>query len=92
MADVALENARILQRFNKEDSESSYSLLDFRKEVINGIFLKYSFENPSKRKPNHIAIKDVPSNARFDDARHYQVPSEKQGRCKHCKKNARRSC
>ena len=61
MVDVALQNAWILHRVNKEDFDSSYSLLAFPREVINTIFLKYSFENPSKRKISHIAIKDVPS-------------------------------
>lgn len=61
MVDVALVNPWILHRVNKEDFDSSYSLLAFPREVINTIFLKYSFENPSKRKISHIAIKDVPS-------------------------------
>ena len=40
---------------------------------------------------NPIAIKDVPPAVQFDDVRLYQVPSEKRGRCKVCKKNSRRS-
>ena len=92
MVDVALQNTWILHRVNKEDSDSSYSLSAFRWEVVNALFLKYSSENPSKRNLSYIAIKDVPSDVPFNDARHYRVPSEKQGRCKVCKKNSRRSC
>ena len=53
-------------------SDSSYSLLASIRKVVNEFFLKYLIENPSKRNLSHTTIKDVPSDVRFDDARHYQ--------------------
>ena len=64
----------------------SYSVLAFRREVVNAVFL-----NIHLRIKKHIAIKDVPLDVRFDDVRLYHVPSEKQRRCKVCKKNLRHS-
>ena len=42
MVDFALQNEWILHRVNKEDSDTSYSLLAFDREVVNATLLKYS--------------------------------------------------
>ena len=42
MVDFALQNEWILHRVNKEDSDTSYSLLAFDREVVNTTLLKYS--------------------------------------------------
>ena len=68
----------------------SLPLLAFRRDVVNAIFLKYSKE--SRPSSSHLGIRNVPSDYCYDNAKHYQVPFEKQGRCKVCKKNSRRCC
>ena len=69
MVDVALRNARILHQNNKEGSDSSYSLLAFRREVVNAVLLRYSFQNPKKSNLSRISIKDVQCDVRLDNAR-----------------------
>ena len=69
MVDVALRNARILHQNNKEGSDSSYSLLAFRREVVNAVLLRYSSQNPKKSNLSRIAIKDVQCDVRLDNAR-----------------------
>ena len=84
MIDVALQNAWVLHRINKDQEDVSLSLLAFRRDVVNSIFLKYS--NEKRASSSRVRIRSVPSVIRYDDTKHYQVPSEKQGRCKVCKK------
>ena len=90
LVDVVLQQARMLHRINNDEGDESLSLLAFRSDVVNAIFLKYSKEGRSS--PRHVGIRNVPSNVRYDDTKHYIVQSEKQGRCKMCKKNSQRRC
>ena len=41
MVDVVLKGVRVLYRINKDEGNESMSLLPFRKDVVNAIFLKY---------------------------------------------------
>ena len=64
----------------------SLLLLAFQRDAVNVIFLKYSMEGrPSS---GHLGIWNFPSDFCYDDTKHYQVPIEKQGWCKVCKKNS----
>ena len=87
MLDVALQNSWILYRINKSCDSAQLSLLDFRREVVSSILLKY--KTSRKRSYSSAAICNVPSEVRFDDVKHYQAPAQKQGRCKVCKTNSR---
>ena len=44
MADVVLQGVWLLHRINKDEGDESLPLLDFRRDVANAIFLKYSKE------------------------------------------------
>ena len=48
--------------------------------------MKYGTE---RRATVHVGVQNVSGEVRFDDTRHYQIPSTTQGRCKVCKKNSR---
>ena len=52
--------------------------------------MKYSKEGRSSS--SHVGIRNVPPDACYDDTKHYQVPSEKQGRRKVCNEDSRRRC
>ena len=80
----------VLYRINKDESNESLPLLAFRRDVINAIFLKSSEEGRSSAR--HVGIRNLPSDVCYDNTKYCQVPSEKQGRCKVCKKNSRRRC
>ena len=69
-----------------------YSLSSVIREILNTIFLKYSHDGVSKWQMSWISIRHVPDCVQYDQVKHYQVPAEKQGRCKVCKKNSRRMC
>jgi len=86
MVDVAVQNAWILHRINRAEGDPNYSLLAFRREIVNAIFLKYSNDVVSKRRMSWVSVRNVPDDVRLDEIKHYQVPSDKQGRCKVCKK------
>ena len=62
----------------------------FRRDVVDKIFLKYPKEDRSSS--SHAGIRNIPADVCYDDTKPYQVPSEKQGRCKVCKKYSRRPC
>lgn len=64
----------------------SLSLLAFRRHVVNAIFLKYSKEG------SNIWIQNVPLDVYYNDTKHFQKPSEKQGRCKMRGKNSQCRC
>ena len=52
----------------------SLSLLAFRRNVVNSIFLKYSKE---RRLPSsHVGIRNIPSDVCYDDTKQYQKQSE----------------
>ena len=89
MIDVYLQNAWIYC-INKEEDDKSLSLLAFRRDDVNVIFLKYSKEDRSSL--SHAGIRNVPKDVCYDDTKHYQVSSEKRGRFKVCKKNFQRCC
>ena len=80
----------VLYRINKDESNESLPLLAFRRDVINAIFLKSSEEGRSSAR--HVGIRNLPSDVCYDNTKYCQVLSEKQGRCKVCKKNSRRRC
>ena len=83
MVDVVLQGVRVLYLINKDEGDESLPLLVFRRDVVNVIFLKYSKEG--RLSSSHVGIRNVPSDVCYDDTKHYQVLSEKQGRCKVCK-------
>ena len=58
----------------------SLPLLALRRDVVTVIFLKYSKEGRSSS--SHLGIRHVPSDFSYVDTKHYQMPFEKQGRCK----------
>ena len=78
----SLELVSVSSNIRNEDDES-LSLLTFRRDVANAIFLKYSKESRSSL--IYVGIRIVPSDVLYDDTKHYQVPFEKQLRCKVCK-------
>ena len=41
MVDVVLKGVRVLYRINKDEGDESMTLLHFRKDAVNAIFLKY---------------------------------------------------
>ena len=65
----------------------SLRLLHFRRNVDNAIFLKYLKE--SRSSSSRVSNRNVPQDFCYDDTKHYQVPFEKQGRWKVCKKISR---
>ena len=69
MVDVALQNARMLYRINKDEFDEFLSLLDFRKDVVSAIFLKPSKEGRSSS--SHVGIQNVPSDVYYDATKHY---------------------
>ena len=86
IVDFVLQNAGIFYRINKDEGDESLSLLTFQRNGANAIFLKYSKEGSLSL--SHVGIRNVSSDVCYADTRHYQVSSEKQGRCKKCKKNS----
>ena len=79
MIDVAIQNAWILNRINRAEGDTNYSLLAFRREIVNSIFLKYSNDNINKRKMSWVSVKNVPDVVHLDKIKHYQVPSNNAG-------------
>ena len=90
MVDVVPQNVWVLNCVNKDRENKSLPLLAFQRDVFNAIFLKYSKEDRSSM--NHVGIRNVLSDARYDNTKHLEVPSEKQGRCNVCKRNSPRCC
>ena len=90
MVDVVPQNKWVLYRINKNEGDESRLLLAFQINVVNAIFLKYSKEG--RPFSSHVGIRNVSSDVCFGDTKHYQVTSEKQLRCKVCKKNSLRRC
>ena len=65
----------VLYRINKDESDDeSLPLQTFLRDVIHAIFLKYS--KNSRLSPNHVGIRNIPSDICYDDTKHYQVQSE----------------
>ena len=58
MVDVVFQNAQMLYRINKDEDDESLSLLAFRRDVVDVIFLKYSKEGISSS--SHVGIRNVP--------------------------------
>ena len=90
MVYVVLQNMRALSDVNEDKGDESLPLLAFRRNVANAIFLKYSKEGRSSS--SHAGIRNIISDVCYDDAEHYQVPSEKQCWCRENKKNYRHRC
>ena len=59
----------------RNEDDESLSLLTFRRDVANVIFLKYS--KGSRSSLIHVGIRIVPSDVLYDDTKHYQVPFER---------------
>ena len=79
MVDVVLQCVWVLHHINKDEGNESLPLLAFRRDVVNATFLKYSKEG--RLSSSNVGNQNILS----DDTKHYQVQSEKQGRCKVCK-------
>ena len=78
MVDVFLQCVWVLYHINKVEGDESLPLVAFWRDVVNATSLKYS---EGKLSSSHVGIQNILS----DDTEHYQVQSEKQGRCKVCK-------
>ena len=74
MIDVVLQGMWVLYRNNKDEDDESLPLLDFQRDDVNTIFLKYSKEG--RLPSNHVGIRNIPSDDFYDDTIHYQVQSE----------------
>ena len=74
MIDVVVQGVRELYRFNKDKGDEYLLLLAFRRDVVNAIFLKYSKEG--RLSSSHRGIRNIPSDVRYDDAKHYHVQSK----------------
>ena len=80
MADVVLQGVWLLHRINKDEGDECLPLRDFRRDVINAIFLKYSKEG--RLCSSDVGIRNIPSDVCYNDLKNYQVQSEKAGvRC-----------
>ena len=70
----------------------SLPLLAFRRDVVNVIFLKYSKEGRSSTNSiisGHLKFETShPSDFCYNEIKHYELPVEKQGKFKVCKKNS----
>ena len=67
IVDVVLENA-LVYRINKDEGNESLSLLVFRRDEVNVIFLKYSNEGRSSL--SLVGIRHIPSDVWYDDTKH----------------------
>ena len=86
LLDVVIQNVWMLYCINKDKGDESVPRLAFERDVVNAISLK----NLKGAFSSHVEIRNVLSNVCDDDStNHFQVPSEKQGRCKVYKENSR---
>ena len=74
MVDVVLQGVRVLYCINKDEGDESLPLLEFRRDVVNEIFLKYSEEGTLSS--SHIGIQNIASDVCYDGTKHYQIQSE----------------
>ena len=74
MIDAVVQGVRVLYRFNKNEGDEYLLLLAFRRDVVNSIFLKYSREGGLSS--SNRGIRNIPSDVRYDDAKHYHVQSK----------------
>lgn len=92
---ASVNNALQLHRWSTKGSKT-LDLLHFTREICKTYFLKYSSRPGRVGRPSAptpvVSYRLVPPAARFDRMDHYIQKSEKQGRCKLCKKNARMEC
>ena len=63
-----------MHRINKDEGDVSLPLLDFQRDVVSVIFLKYSKEG--KISSSHVGIRNIPSDVSYDDPKHWQAQSE----------------
>ena len=63
-----------MYRINKNEGDESLPLLDFQRDVVNVIFLKYSKKGILYS--SHVRIRNILSDVCYDDKKHYQVQSE----------------
>ena len=92
MLDVSAQNPWILHVVNCTEKDPSYSLLSFRREIVNTAFFKYWHYGVSKRRMSWVSVSHVPDDFRYDQIKHHQVPAEKQVLCNVCKKNSGKMC
>ena len=71
MIDVVFQGVRVLYCINKDEDDESLSLLDFRRDVVSVIFLKHLAKG--RLSSSHVGIRNIPSDACYDDTKHYQV-------------------
>ena len=74
MVHVVIQIAWVLYRINKDKADESLPLLEFRRNVVNAIFLKYSREG--RLSSSHLRIRNIPLDVCYDDRKHCQVQSE----------------
>ena len=74
MVDVVIRVAWVLNRINKDKGDESLPLQEFRRHVVNVIFLKYSKEGTLSL--SHLRTRNILSDICYDDTKHYQVQSE----------------
>ena len=74
MVDVVIQGAGVLYHINKDKGDESLLHLDFRRHLVNVIFLKHSKE--SRLSSCHLGIRNIPSDVCYDGTKHYQVKSE----------------
>ena len=64
MTDVVLQDVWVLFLINKEEDDESLHLLNFRRDIVNAIFLKYSKEG--RLYSSHLGIRNIPSDVCYD--------------------------
>ena len=77
-----------MQHINKDEGDESLTLLAFRKDVDNTIFLKYPKEG--RLSSGHAGIRNISSDVCYDNTKHYQVQSKNKAGERYAKKNSRR--
>ena len=68
MVNVVLQSVWVFYRINKDEGDESLTLLAFRRDVGNAIFLEYSKEGGLSS--GYVGIRNVPSNVCYDNTKH----------------------
>ena len=74
MVDIVLQGVWVFYRINKVEGDKSPVLLALGRDIVNAIFLKYS--KGGRLSSSHTAIRNIPSDICYDDAKHYQMQFE----------------
>ena len=86
MVDVFLQDVWLMYRINKDEDDESLPLLGFWRDVVDAIILKYSKEG--RFSSSQAEIRNFRADVCYDDAKHYRVESQNQGKCKLWEKNS----